>query len=152
MDQQQLLIALYELKRQTFLIGYIQNPDRFDSALAYAYYKRVAPIFHENIARETYDSDPFKEVYAVKASFVEEVIKYVDEKARAKDLKAIEFNKLEDHFGGYKTNRMELVHLLEYTRITGRFDEEVWNAIENRAPVEANPIEAKFSPNDVEFH
>ncbi|WP_240975791.1 hypothetical protein [Paraburkholderia aromaticivorans] len=87
MDQQ--LIALYEIKRQSFLIGYIQNPPNFSPALAYAYYARVAPIFHENIARERYGADPFEGVYSVKASFIDEVTKYVDECDRAGDLTAI---------------------------------------------------------------
>lgn len=152
MDQQkQLLIALYETKRQAFLIGYKQNPDGFSPALAYAYYSRVAPIFHEQIARETYNSDPFEDVYAVKADFVDEVTKYIDERWRAKDFEAIGFYKLEDKFGGCKENRIELIHLLEYTRIDRKFDARVWAAIENDAPVEAKPIADKFPPEEVDF-
>ncbi len=149
MDHQ--LIALYELKRQSFLIGYIQNPERFSGALAFAYYHRVAPIFHENGARETYGSDPFDEVYAVKRDFVDKVTKYVDERSRANDLEAIGFYKLEDKFGGYKTNRMELVFVLEYARINRLFDDTVWTAIQKNAPVEANSLEATFLPKDVYF-
>lgn len=149
MNQQ--LVALYEIKRQSFLLGYIQTPDRFDNALAYAYYHRVAPVFHENIARETYGSDPFDEIYAVKRDFALEVLNYVDERSLAGDLKAIEFNSLENKFGGYKVNRMELVNILEYARINRRFDSAVWAAIESRAPMEANPLESKFTPEDVDF-
>ncbi len=149
MDQH--LVALYELKRQSFLIGYIQNPDNFSDALAFAYYRRVAPIFHEDIPRETYDRDPFETVHSVKASFVEEVTKYIDERWRTNDLKAIEFYNLEDKFGGYKANRVELIYALEYARIDGRFDDTVWEAIESNAPVEANSLDATFSPKDVHF-
>jgi hypothetical protein len=149
MDQQ--LVALYELKRQSFLIGYIQNPDRFSDALAFAYNHRLAPIFHEDIARETYDGDPFDKIYAVKREFITALIKYVDDRALAGDLKAVEFYKLEDKFGGYKAHRMELRFALEYARIEGRFDDAVWAAIESNAPAEANSLDAEFSPEDIHF-
>lgn len=149
MNQQ--LIALYETKRQAFLFAYIQMPERFSAALAYAYFHRVAPIFHENIARETYDVDPFDEIYTVQSEFVEAVVKYVDEEWRANNLKDVAFNVLEDKFGGYKANRMELIYALEYVRIDGRFDDAVWKAIESNAPIEANPLSNKFSPEDVYF-
>lgn len=150
MDNQ--LIALYELKRQTFLNGYVQNPDRFNDALAFAHYNRIAPFFHENLAREVYEGDPFDDVYLVKRDFINEVTKYVDECDLAGDYEAIGFYKLEDKFGGYKTNRVELIYALEYTRISGRFDEKVWTAIEANAPSEANSLDAAFSPTDVEFY
>lgn len=146
------LIALYELKRQTFLLGYIQNPDRFSDALAFAYYNRVAPIFHENIQREIYERDPFKEIYSVKATFVDEVARFIDESARKGDLTSIEFYNLEDRFGGYKAYRMELIHALEYMRIDRRFDDVVWQAIQRNAPMEANGLASTFSPNEVEFN
>lgn len=149
MDQQ--LIALYEIKRQSFLIGYIQNPGHFDDALAFAYFNRLAPIFHEDIMREKYDIDPFAEVYAVKAGFMNDVLKYVDERDAAGDHAAIEFYTLEDNFGGYKANRIELIHTLEYARIDGRFNDDVWKAIERNAPAEANRLEKAFSPKDVSF-
>lgn len=149
MDHQ--LVALYEIKRQSFLLGYIQNPGNFSDALAFAYYHRIAPIFHEDIARETHGKDPFDEVYAVKREFISDVLKYVDERWAANDLQAIGFYNLEDKFGGYKANRVELIHALEYARIDGRFDETVWSAVQGNAPIEANTLAAKFSPNDVNF-
>lgn len=149
MDKQ--LIALYEVKRQSFLLGYIQNQDHFDDAHAFAQLKRLAPIFHENILRETYGEDPFEDGYAVKADFITDVLKYVDDKWLEKDFEAIGFYNLETHFGGYKTNRIELIHALEYMRIDGRFDDSVWKAIESNAPAEANSLDSKFSPKDVYF-
>lgn len=146
------LVALYELKRQSFLIGYIQNPNNFNEGLAFAYYHRIAPIFHENIFRETFEEDPFSDVYAVKADFTEAVLKYIDEKERAGDLESIDFNSLEDKFGGYKVNRMELAYALGYTRISGRFHDAVWQAIERNAPIEASPIDSAFPPEQVEFY
>ncbi|MFT4079140.1 hypothetical protein [Rhodomicrobium sp.] len=149
MDKQ--LVALYELKRQSFLIGYIQNPENFSDALAFAYFYRVAPVLHENVEREIYEADPFEDVYAVKTCFVEEVLKYIDKCWRDARLSDIEFYKLEEKFGGYKTNRIELLHILEYLRIAGRFDTEVWSAIESNAPAEANSIGSTFSPGEVTF-
>ena len=146
------LIALYEVKRQAFLLGYLQNPDQFSDSLAFAYEHRLAPILHEGIARETHGSDPFDEVYAVKGEFISEVLRYVDDRALADDYESLEFYKLEDKFGGYKANRIELIYALEYARIDGRFDEKVWSAIEKNAPMEANSLDAEFSPEKVSFY
>ena len=133
------------------MTGDLQAPAKYADALAYADFHRLAPIFHEEIARETYERDPFEDVYAVKAAFMDEVLKYVDARALAKDLDAVQFYKLEDKFGGYKGMRMELIHTLEYARIDGRLDQEVWTTIENNTPVEANSLGATFSPDDVYF-
>lgn len=146
------LVALYELKRQSFLNGYIQSPGNFSSALAYAYHHRVAPILHEIDDREVYGDDPFAEVYAVKASFVGEVFKYVDECQIANKFPEIGFYKLEERFGGYKVFRYELKRVLEYLRISGKFDDRVWKAIESNSPAEANSLSDKFSPEDVCFY
>ena len=145
------LVALYELKRQGFLLGYVQNRDRFRDAHAFAYYNRVAPVFHEDSARETYDGDPFEEVYVVKRDFILDVLKYVDERDQAGDHDAVAFYRLEDKFGGYKANRIELIHALEYARIGGRFNDKFWSAVEADAPAEANSLDSSFSPEQVYF-
>ncbi|WP_244120958.1 hypothetical protein [Burkholderia gladioli] len=134
------------------MIGYIQSPGNFNEALAFAYYHRIAPIFHENIFRENFDKDPFEDVYVVKADFVDGVLKYVDEQERMGNLEAIAFGNLEDKFGGYKANRMELLYALEYTRITGRFHDAVWKAIEHNAPLEASSVDSTFPPEAVTFY
>lgn len=145
------LVALYETKRQAFLLGYMQHPDKFDDAHAFAVQKRMAPIFHEGIMRETYDRDPFADVYSIREEFVTEVLNYVDKQWQAEDWESLAFNNLEEKFGGYKTNRMELVYILEYSRIARRFDENLWRAIEANAPTEASPLDSSFSPQDVSF-
>lgn len=145
--------ALYELKRQSFLIGFIQNPDHFDAALAYAHEHRVAPIYHEDILREHYKGeDPFGEAYAVNAEFVEAVTNFMDE-CWGDDLRRDElsFPRLEDRFGGYKANRMELRRAIEYARISQRFDDPLFEAIDVNAPAEAKGIAKSFSPEDVHF-
>lgn len=143
--------ALYEIKRQAFLIGYIQSPERFSDSLAFAYEHRLTPIFHEDIMRETHGADPFAEAYNVPADFMNKVLKYVDECDLAKTLDKIAFSKLENKFGGYKVNRLEIVRTLEYARIDGRFGDEVFAAIEDNAPVEANNIANSFSADKVYF-
>ncbi|HDR9010640.1 TPA: hypothetical protein QDB08_003627 [Burkholderia vietnamiensis] len=145
------LIALYELKRQSFLIGYIQNPEHFDSALAFAYYHRLAPIFHEQVMQEKFESDPYVDAYSVKADFADEVIKYIDERWTDRDLAAVSFYNLEKKFGGHHANRVELIHTLEYARIKGCFDESFWAAVVSDAPVEASNLKSEFSPQDVYF-
>ncbi len=145
------LIPLYELKRLTFLLGYIQNPKQFRDALAFAYYNRLSPLFHQAAEKETYDLDPFEEIYAVKSDFISEVLKYVEECENKGDYAAIGFYNLETKFGGHHNNRVELIHTLEYARIDGRFDNRVWQAIEANAPIEAKPLESTFSPTDVSF-
>lgn len=145
------LVALYEVKRQSFLLGYLQHPNLYSKAHAFAVLNRLAPIFHENIAREIHGADPFEDVHAVKADFISSVLKYVDERWHAKDFDALGFYKLEEKFGGYKVNRIELIHSLGYIRIDGRFDDAVWSAVEANAPSEAKPINSTFSPSDVYF-
>ncbi len=146
------LAALYEIKRQAFLIGYLQNPRKFSDALAFAYSHRMSPIFHEQSARQMYGGDPFEEVYWIKSDFITDLLKYIDEHDLAKDYEPLEFYNLEETFGGYKANRIELIYALEYIRISGRFNDEVWKAIERNAPMEANSIDSTFSPDEVEFH
>ncbi|MBB3993761.1 hypothetical protein GGR95_001392 [Sulfitobacter undariae] len=144
--------AIYELKRQGFLIGYTQNPERFDDALAFAYENRLAPVFHEVILRETHGEDPFKDAYAVSAEFMNEVLDYIDERWRDKKFDELGFYDLESHFGGHHAKRIELIHTIEYARITGRFDDDLYNAVESNAPSEANSIDSTFSANDVNFN
>jgi hypothetical protein len=148
MDAQ--IVALYELKRQGFLLGYLQNPDRFSNSLAFAYYNRIEPIFHENIERETYDEDPFSDVYAVKGVFMRKVFSFIEENQRAGKLDKIGFYDLENEFGS-RENRVEIIHTLEYARIDGRFNDDVWGAVVKNAPIEANDLDDSFGPNDVEF-
>jgi hypothetical protein len=145
------LVALYEIKRQTFLLGFIQHPEKCNPALAYAYEHRVAPLLHDAIAQEVYGFDPFDEIYAVKRDFLNEVFKYLDERCLAKDYEAVAFYSLENKFGGYKTNRGKLIHLLEYLRIAERFDDDFWTAVEANAPAEASPLAKTFTPEDVWF-
>ncbi len=147
-----ILTALYETKRQGFLLGFMQYPKNFDAALAYAYYNRIAPLLHEEIMRESYNgSDPFTDVYTIKAGFVEEVLEYIDSCNQNQDTDALGFYKLEEKFGGYKSNRIELIHTIEYFRIDGRFDDSVYSAIEANAPSEANQLKKDFSPDNCFF-
>lgn len=143
--------ALYELKRQSFLIGYVQNPDHFDAALAYAYEHRIAPVFHEAIMREVHGEDPFAEAYAVSADFINKVLKHIDKLWIDKKFDELGFYDLEGHFGDHHKYRVELIHILEYARISRRFDDALYNAVEANAPVEANSIDSSFSPQDVYF-
>lgn len=141
--------ALYEIKRQGLLLGFIAHPDKVDPALAFAHQHRLSPIFHEAVMKEAYGQDPFEEAYHIKSKFANDVIKYIEELWRAKDYERLSFNELEDKFGGYKANRMELIFVIEYARISGRFDNAVYAAIEKDAPVEASPISSSFSARDV---
>lgn len=146
-----LLAAVYEAKRQSFLAGFVGNPEFFDASLAYAYLHRMAPFFHETDVKESYGEDVFDDVYAIKSSFVDGLTKYMDECWRRGDLNALAFSNLEDLFGGYRTNRSEIICVLEYAKINGRFDENVWAAVEQGAPVEALGLKSTFCPEDVFF-
>jgi hypothetical protein len=115
----ELLIAAYETKRLIFLTAYIQNPKPFADALAFAYMHRLAPILHQDIEREVYEEDPYREIYAVKADFMTDVLKRIDDLDRAGKHEEIEFYNLEDFYGG-RHKRMQLIHSIEYFRIDGR--------------------------------
>ena len=56
---------------------------------------------------------------------------------------------MEDKFGGYKANRMEIAHGLRYAYLSDAFDREVYSAILEEAPMEAHGITRKFSPDDI---
>jgi hypothetical protein len=143
--------ALYELKRQSFLIGYVQNPDRFEDALAYAYEHRIAPVFHEAIMREVHGEDPFAEACSVSVDFINKVLKHIDKLWMDKNFGELGFYDLETHFGDHHEYRMELIHIIKYARISRRFDDTLYNAVEANAPAEANSINSSFSPDDVYF-
>ncbi len=143
--------ALYEIKRQSLLQGFIAHPTHYDAALAYAYEHRLAPIFNEEIAREQLGCDPFEDAYAVKAEFMSQIINHIDNLWLQKDWKNLQFNQLEDKFGGYKTHRMEIARTIEYSRIKGLFDDQLFDAIADMAPVEAKRYRKTFEPSDVEF-
>ena len=145
------LPATFELFRLTFLQGYLQYPEKYPDALAFAYDNRISPILHEDIRRESYDEDPFEEAYSVKADFVTSVLKRIDELWGAEDFDALAFYSLEDHYGG-RGVRVDLVHCIEYFRIDGTFDDAVYRAIEANAPMEANQLASTFSPDEVDFY
>jgi hypothetical protein len=143
--------ALYELKRQNLLMGYLQHPEKIDDALAYAYTHRLAPVFHEQTMRDSHGGDPFEAAYAVPADFMNELFKFMDECSINGNLADLEFYKLEEKFGGYKKNRIELIYAIEYARISHRFGDDVYAAIESNAPAEANSIDSNFDPSNVFF-
>lgn len=141
--------ALYEIRRQVFLNGYLQNPNNYDDSLAYAYYNRIAPVLNmEGSRNEAY---VFDEACFVKSDFAKQVLDYLDDKWLKKEWSDVTFYKLEDLFGGYHSNRVELIYILAYARIQNLFDNALWDAVESDAPTEAKPITSKFSPQEVTF-
>jgi hypothetical protein len=92
--------------------------------------------------RERHGLDPFEAIHPVKGEFMRRLTEFVDEKWRAGDLKAIAFDKLEDAFGGYKANR--IAYTLRYAFLDGRFDDNVYAAIQRHAPVEAQGMTRPF--------
>lgn len=147
----QTLAALYEIYRHQVLSGYASNPSLYDPGLVYAAMHRMAPLFHQSDLKEGYGLDPFSSVYQISEGFIDEVTQYMDDHWRSGTLKELEFSKLEDRFGGYRTNRMKLKHVCNYTRLSGRFDENVWINVERNAPIECKPIASSFTPEDIQF-
>ena len=145
------ITAVYELKRQGILLGYLQSPENFDAAYVYAVDKRIPPIFHEGIMREAHGHDPFAECYVVTPTFAQSVISFVDECWMNKDFSKVGFYDLESMFGGHHEIRMELIHILEYARIAGRFDDELFEAVEANSPTEAHPLGSSFCAADIHF-
>lgn len=144
------LQAIYEVKRQGFLIGFLQNPSNFDPSLAFAYQNRLAPYFHEHGMKDAHGDDPFDTVYAVKNSFIDKLLTYVDHNWRAGTLANVEFYNLESSFGGMGS-RIAILHTLEYARIAGRYNNPLYDAVTSNAPIECQTIDATFDPRDVRF-
>jgi hypothetical protein len=143
--------ALYEIKRHNFLQGFIANPKNYDPALAYAYEHRLAPVHNEEITREQLGCDPFEDAYVVKADFMNQILEHIDDLWNKEDWENLQFNKLEDTFGGYKKHRMEIARIIQYARIKGLFDDQLYDAISEMAPIEAKRYYTKFTPSDIVF-
>ena len=142
------VIRLYEIQRQAYLIAFKQSPDDFSQARAYAYQHRVAPIFDQAALLELHQGDPFEDAYAASSDFANRVTRRVDELWRGEKWAELAFSRLEDEFGGYKAQRMELAAVLGYARLHGLYDDAVWSAIGHYAPIEAT-LPTSFSKDDV---
>ena len=144
------LKALYELKRQSFLIGFIASPKHFEAALAFAYQYRIAPIFHETTMRSTYGEDPFDDAYGVKREVATEITDYLDELWQADDFDGMGFRKLEHKFLEI-AGRADLISILQYARLSNRFDDHTFAAITSNAPWEVPRHRSEFTAGDVKF-
>lgn len=145
-----LLIAAYENRRLLVLNTFLNHPNKIPPALAFAYEHRLAPLFHEEI-REHYGTDPYEDIYAVRRDFITDVSEWLDQRWLDKDYEGVKFSKLENAFGGYKANRMELVFSLKYMRLDRRFDDELFKAVMKDAPVEAQGVMQTYEPKDVDL-
>lgn len=147
----ELLIAAYETQRMLVLSAFASAPRLVPKEMAFAYEHRLAPVRNAALLREAHGLDPFEDIYPVKGAFMESVIAFVDEKWRAEDFEGMAFERLENHFGGYKANRMEIAHTLHYAFLAGLFDDKVYAAILKSAPMEAHGITRAYGPEDASF-
>ena len=126
--------ALYEVKRQIILQGFISHPKNYNAALAFAYEHRLAPVHNEENMREQLGCDPFEEAYAVKAEFMNKVLNHIDTLWLDKKWAELAFRNIEDALGGYKKHRMEIARTIQYARIKGLFDDELYDCLLYTSP------------------
>ncbi|GBQ07308.1 hypothetical protein [Saccharibacter floricola] len=136
---------LYEIKRQTFLNGFIQNPDHFSEALAFSYYHRISPIFHEGDDGVSL----YEDVYEVSTCFASRIIKYIDDNFFGQSDKKMTFSHLEGEFG--KENRWNIYLVLTYAKLDVRFNYKLWDDISSDSPFGIDGIPSKFLPEECNF-
>jgi hypothetical protein len=139
-----ILKAIYETKRQGLILAK-KNPataNAIDDATAYAYKNRMKPLFGSDT-----ENDPFESVYEIKTELTDAVTKHIDSVWDKGPIPS--FRELEDKFGGYRTNRSELISILRYTFLSDRFDDKTYKTILADAPIEAQGINRPFSDNEI---
>ena len=131
------LIAAYETYRLQLLSQFVGNPDLVAAPLAFAYENRICPVYHHELQIEIHGKYCFEDVFrgARSREFLNELFRYIDDLSRRKNFDEISFTKLEDKFGGYKANRMEIAHGLRYAYLSDAFDREVYSAILEESPM-----------------
>lgn len=117
-----LLIAAYENKRFSFLTAYLlHRPPWIDPARAFAYYRRVSPIFHRDVDVDDYGhEDWFETIYPVKADFIWKVLIHTNKLVAEGREQELLFPSVRRHFAG--TDGLEtvrLVHALRYCQLSG---------------------------------
>lgn len=141
MSEENILQALAEIHRTQIVLAKKASvtshliPDGY----AYAINHSLCPIFH------TEGESPFDGGYKIKREFVDEVLKYCNEKWQKKE--KLSFYGLEGHFDGM---RWELICILRYAFLAGRFDESFFIGIDSECPVEAHGINDAFDSTEID--
>lgn len=128
--------AIFETKREQLMFAWLDEDKRnyINDGYVFAISERLYPYFHIDTSK----ADVFEDVYEVPKSLVKKVIERIDEiwvdDPQSSDL---EFYNLEHEFGG-RGLRIELIQIIRYCAISGRFSADTYNKIMSNAPVEAN--------------
>lgn len=132
MNSQEVLNALFDLKRQEAVLAYLNPATKpfVDVAYVYALSNSIYPFFHEDVC-------PFETCYETRREFVDKVIKHADEHFLSK--KYLTFYNYEDEFGSEE--RIRLADIFRYTFLCGgKFNDEFYERLVSYSPSQVHNI------------
>lgn len=149
--QKELLISNYELKRLLVLQAYMSDEKSVPKSLAYAYDKRIAPIhdISNRLLVEAYGLDPYDSIYVSDKNFVADVTAYLDQNWVSQKSNLLEFSTLQSKFCVGNVDKTQLAYVLRYIKLSGLFDENLFNSVAQKAPIEASSINEDYVQNEV---
>jgi len=130
----------YQFKRQVLSL-YFQKQDLYADSFVYAITHDIYPLFSNSNEINLYDS-----IFDVSKEKISTVTHFLDEKWRTgvKDNYPTFYN-LEDHFESLGIDRTDLIRIIRYCALDGRFDKDLWEKIKSDCPCEADFIDDEFN-------
>lgn len=151
--ERKMLIFQYEARRSWIIARAKEDLENQDKALVFAYKERIYPVYHHSLEREIFGVDVLEDVFPRNRSrdFLNEVIAYVDSRWMAKEYTELQFNLIENKFGGHKANRLEIADVLRYAYLHHRFDVQFYASVKHRCPAEAQDVDKDLELSELEF-
>ncbi|MCH9853692.1 MAG: hypothetical protein K0U45_09340 [Alphaproteobacteria bacterium] len=142
-----ILKAIYETKRQQLTISWLNPQTRkyINNAYFYAYYTRMFPFFHANENNE----DLFLDVHDIDKKFVDEVTEYLEKNDSDVNL---HFHTIEMNFDGHTAKRMELIFILQYCFLSGKFKETIKTILRNTPPMEVKDVIGEIDESNIRLY
>ncbi|BFM21124.1 hypothetical protein [Gilvimarinus japonicus] len=139
MGEKQLLMALYENRKQFLTVNFRIHGDKCGVGQSYMYAisHDLYPFFSQEYSLEGDNQDPYSECYKISPDEIGEILKYIDDEWLEGRLHT--FYDLEQHFGS-RFDRWTLICVLRYCYLDGRFDDSLWEKLVEWAPSEAKSI------------
>lgn len=139
MNDDKVLMALYENRKQFLVVNYRVHGDKcgVSESYIYAISHDMYPFFSQEYSLEGDNQDPYAQCYKISAEDISEILEYVDSEWLKGNV--YDYYALESYFGS-KATRWKLICILRYCFLDGRFDENLWSKLVDSAPVEAKSI------------
>lgn len=141
MTDETIMQALVEIQRTQIILAKKTEAtsDLIDDGYAFAIDKGLCPFLH------TGESHPFDAGYKIKREFANKVLIYCADKWNAKE--PLSFYDLEGQFG--RDERVELIFILRYAALNGRFDNAFFAGLAANCPTEAHGLNDPFKASEI---